>query len=174
MRFTEIMGRLTGFSLPLVGGGVSWRPSPSDAAIAKKLITALEDRRVLYNPSAAEIPEHCVRSVVEIRALLTATIQEAGSDGDLAKHAKAMRATCRSFLDRVGPTDSDVLRFARDCGHWASWEFHDALGQMRALFGVHIAQIAVRYRIDVEDNLARILPPLIDKEADKRGIDADS
>jgi hypothetical protein len=56
----------------------------------------------------------------------------------------------------------------------ASWEFHDALGQMRALFGVHIAQIAVRYRIDVEDNLARILPPLIDKEADKRGIDADS
>lgn len=166
MRFTQIMDRLTGFSLPVVGGGVSWRPSPSEAAIARRLITALEDRWVLYNPSEAEIPEHCVRSVIEIRQLLTATIRDAGSDGNLAKHAQGMRAACRSFLNRVQSPQHDVLTFARDWGHWASWEFHDALGQMRALFGVHIAQIAVRYRIDVEDDLARILPTSIHTETD--------
>jgi hypothetical protein len=41
-----------------------------------------------------------------------------------------------------------------------SWEFNQALGAMRGVFGLHIAQIAVRYRIDVSDPLDQILPAM--------------
>jgi hypothetical protein len=33
-----------------------------------------------------------------------------------------------------------------------------ALGELRAIFGIHIAQLAVKYGIDVEYELASILP----------------
>ncbi len=42
--------------------------------------------------------------------------------------------------------------------HWASWVFNDALGQMRGVFGIYIAMIAAKYGLDVEGELASILP----------------
>lgn len=41
----------------------------------------------------------------------------------------------------------------------ASWEFNGAVGELRGVFGIHIAQLAAQYGIDVEDDLASILPP---------------
>jgi len=47
---------------------------------------------------------------------------------------RAMRADCRKFLDRVGTRDGrDVVRYADHHGHWASWTFYSALGEMREL-----------------------------------------
>jgi hypothetical protein len=70
-----------------------------------------------------------------------------------------MRAACRKFLTRVqGKDGSSIVNHANSPGHWASWVFYDALGQMRGAFGMHIAQIAVKYGLDVEDELAAILP----------------
>ena len=37
-------------------------------------------------------------------------------------------------------------------------EFFTALGEMRAIFGVHVAQLCVKYGIDVEGDLSKILP----------------
>jgi hypothetical protein len=34
----------------------------------------------------------------------------------------------------------------------------DALGQLRGIFGIHLAQIAVRHGLDIEDDLAKIIP----------------
>ena len=38
------------------------------------------------------------------------------------------------------------------------WRFGAALGELRATFGLHIAKIATQNGLDVEDDLARILP----------------
>ena len=54
--------------------------------------------------------------------------------------------------------NGDIIRFGASRGHWASWEFNGSVGELRGVFGIHIAKIAVTYGIDVEDDLASILP----------------
>ena len=69
-----------------------------------------------------------------------------------------MRSACRKFLDTVGWEDSEIIWHATDPGHFASWTFYSTLGEMRGIFGIHLARIATRFRLDIEDDLASILP----------------
>lgn len=46
MKFKEVIGRITGFSVPIFG--VSWNPPQPDVTAARKVLVFLEDRRVLY------------------------------------------------------------------------------------------------------------------------------
>src|SRR4051812_11580513 len=101
MKFKEILSRLTGISCPIFG--VSWNPPALEVAAAKRLIRALEDRRVLYNPFELEDPQHCVHSVIEIRKLLTETLSADNVAGDFAANLRAIRAACRHFLDQTQP-----------------------------------------------------------------------
>jgi hypothetical protein len=41
------------------------------------------------------------------------------------------------------------------------------LGQLRALFGLQIAYLAIEYGLDIEDDLAGILPPELSGESDE-------
>jgi hypothetical protein len=125
MRFKEILGRLTGLSSPIFG--VSWNPPEPDVTVARRVVAFLEDRRVLYVPSEMEVPEHCVRSVLEIRRFLTTELQSLDSSADLAASLRALRAACRKFMDVVGAR-SEIVTFGAHRGHWASWEFNGASG----------------------------------------------
>lgn len=69
-----------------------------------------------------------------------------------------MRAACRKFLNTVGAADGNIISYATHDGHYGSWTFYSALGEMRGTFGVHLARIATRFRLDVEDEFAMILP----------------
>ena len=42
---------------------------------------------------------------------------------------------------------------------WRHSGFLAYLGRLRTIFGYHIAQLAIMYGIDVEGELAKILPP---------------
>jgi hypothetical protein len=70
-----------------------------------------------------------------------------------------MRAASRKFLDKTG-AKNDLILFGAHRGHYASWEFISAVGELRGVFGIHIARIAVTYGIDVEKDLASIIPGL--------------
>jgi Family of unknown function (DUF6650) len=166
MKFSEIANRLTGISTPLVG--VSWQPSELEVSAARRVIVFLEDRRVLYSPDSLEVPEHCVHSVLEIRHFLSAELGKLGSPMEFAASLRAMRAACRKFLERVGTDGRETVLYANQHGHWASWTFYSALGEMRGTFGVHIAKIAAQFRLDVEDRLAAILPAMVDSDDDDR------
>ncbi len=155
MKFKSILSRLTGLSTPVFG--VSWNPPKSERAVARKVLAFLEDRRVLYNPSELEMPDHCVQSVVEIRHFLTAEITEFDADAPLGQDLRAMRAACRKFLDMLQGRRGNP----RSMIHWAgydSWVFSTALGELRGVVGLHVGKIAVQYGIDVEGELAKILP----------------
>lgn len=154
-RLRQWAGRLTGLSTPLVGA--SWTAPPAERDVAAELLAHLEDRRVLYNPADAESPEHCVTSVIEIRRMLSAFLAKLGGDGVLAEHIRALGAASRRFLDRMGRDGGDY-HSAGSWGHWRSWDFQDALGQMRGVFGVHLALIAARYDLEVRGDLESILP----------------
>ena len=58
--------KVTGGSLSILGfgGGLDWDKGPTDEEIASALLNRLADRRVLFNPCAWEMPEHCVMSVL--------------------------------------------------------------------------------------------------------------
>lgn len=164
MKFSEIASRLTGISTPL--GGVSWQATELEVSGARRVISFLEDRRVLYAPDELEVPSHCVQSVMDIRRFLSGELGKLEGSSEFAGSLRAMRAACRKFLERVGIDGREVALYANHHGHWASWTFYSALGEMRGTFGVHLARIAAQFKLDVEDNLASILPA---KDEDESG-----
>jgi hypothetical protein len=85
---------------------------------------------------------------------------------ELGASLRAMRSACRKFLDAVGGDDRDIVRYATQNGHYAGWIFYSALGEMRGTFGVHLARIATRFQLDVEDELAVILPAKAERESE--------
>lgn len=165
MRLTEIVARLTGFSTPVFG--VSWNPPEAEATAAKRIIAYLEDRRVLYDPTDMELPRYCVESVLEIRRFLTEELGKLDPHEPLAQNLQAMRAACRKFLAAVnserGPHGfiEDPVQYRWSLG---SWTFLSALGDLRTIIGLHVAMIAVRNGLDVEDDLATILPGELDDD----------
>lgn len=69
-------------------------------------------------------------------------------------------------MGRNEQEERDFLRHAGSWGHWASWEFASALGELRGTFGNMLAQLASSYGVDVEDELASIMPG--DDSSDER------
>lgn len=69
-----------------------------------------------------------------------------------------MRAACRRFLDRVQTISADERSFT-SLPLFEQWLLGAALGELRAIFGIHIGQIAVSYGIDVEPQLGELLLP---------------
>lgn len=155
MKFKEVAKRVTGLSTPIFG--VSWTPSESERVAARRILAELEDRRVLYNPAEMEVPDHCVMSVIDIRRMLSNEIGSLDEKAPLAKSLRAMRGACRKFLNTT-QTDHRIVRYGSHLGHFSSWHFNSAVGELRGVFGVHLAQIATQYGLDIEDELASILP----------------
>ena len=153
----SLLSRLTGFSTPVVG--VSWQPSVAERDVAKELLVRLEDRRVLYVPGEAESPSHCIHSIIEIRHLLSDLLAKTGGDGAVAEHIRALGASARQFMDRSEHGEFSKASPTSGYHDWRSWEFLDALGQLRAQFGFHIAAMAHRYGLPVRGELITILPP---------------
>lgn len=156
MKFREIVSRITGLSVPIFG--VQWNPPEADCVMARRTLVFLEDRRVLFVPSEMEVPHHCVESILRIREQLTAELGQLASDTELARSLRAMRAACRKFLATVEADDRRAIRFGADQGHFASWIFNGAVGELRGVFGIHIARLAASHGLDIEGDLASILP----------------
>jgi hypothetical protein len=171
MKFTEIASRMTGFSSPLFG--VSWQPPTADVAIVRRIIAFLEDRRVLYEPYEVEVPERCINSIMRMRDFLTDLLGEHAMGNDLEASVRSMRAACRKFMAAVdtrtrgalgkpiGIRDTEAATFAQLPPRVISMndpEFNQALGELRGVFGIQVGMIATKYRLNVEDDLASILP----------------
>jgi len=157
MKFKEVLTRLTGVSCPVFG--VSWNPPEAEIAVARRVLAYLEDRRVLYRPYDMEVPRHCVESVVQIRRFLTDEIAKLDTGKEISQTLKGMRAACRKFLDESHGSPGPGFGFHRPRfnGPWDD-HFSDALGELRGIFGIHVARLAAEYGLDVEDELASILP----------------
>lgn len=140
---------ITGISTPVFG--VSWKPPQDKRDFAARLITYLEDKRVLYVPHDMEYEAWAAESVLQIREELTRTLQECPSDEDLGRPIKGMQAACRMFLDLMGPPMGRG-RFFDDQNMWI------AVGQLRGMFGIELAELSVAYGVEVEGELASIIP----------------
>jgi len=161
MEYKEIISRLTGFTTPIFG--VSWNLPVADITVARRVMSFLEDRRAFYNPYHMEVEYQCIDSVLKTRKFLTETIGGLSDKSELASHLRAVRAACREFVDAVG--EPGHPRRGRRFHGTFEVEFFQALGQLRAVAGIHIGDIAVMYGLSVEGSLAETLPPVV-KEKD--------
>ncbi len=114
---------------------------------------------MLYAPYDLEVPRSCFESVLEIRRFLTRQLDGAVGD-ELSGTLRAMRAACRKFLTETDPSASSwdrewdwPFRGRRGVG-----SFDQALGELRGVFGVHIARLAARHGLDVPEALDATLP----------------
>lgn len=157
----ETARRITGISVPF--GGVQWAdPGPSEAEIVRRFLIFLEDRRVLYNPFQLEAEQQVENSVHQIREECTRTLQALPADAAAATPIRAIRAACRRFQDE------EQEEFPHFDAGWHQRLGHPgfflALGAFRVGVGYQVAILAGRHGIDIEGDLAAILPQLESEE----------
>lgn len=143
---------VTGFSTPFVG--VQWTKTARDKDIARAVVVFLEDRRVLFAHRHVEDEQHCVESVLQIRTFLTEQIMQAKPGKDLELALRHMRSACRRLLEAAGPR-------GREFWHHPGYgydPFFLALGELRASVGYQLAVMGSQYPLQMEHNLASILP----------------
>jgi hypothetical protein len=149
--------RITGISTPF--GGLSWSdPGPSEAETVRKFLLFLEDRRALYIPLEHEVVQHVRASIDQIRAECTKTLQQLGPKAFATPPIRAIRQAARGFQDDHAKTFRFFDHSPRD--YEGGPEFYTALGVLRAIVGQQVALLAAHYDIDVEGDLASMLPSL--------------
>jgi len=129
---------------------------PTERDTARRLISFLEDRRVLYALYDFEVPRHVLLSVQKIREELTRLRLDVAKDSELDNRLTKMLVACRVFLDEAGDLDDDRRFFGGSRSRFDS--FVAALGAMRKVFGLHLQAVATAYGTEVSADLARIIP----------------
>lgn len=151
MEYKKILKNITGVSTPLFG--LQWSPPIVESDVAREIITFLEDRRVLYSPEEEEGPSYCRQSVEQIREMLTERMSRVTSNSEIRKLLSNLRTQCRKFCDEIGsqsfpglpvPVQKSILK--------------RELEKLRLVAGKVVGALSVSYGIDVEDQLASIIP----------------
>jgi hypothetical protein len=150
LRGGALAARLTGIPTPV--GGVNWNPPQDERNRARRVLAYLAEQRALWDPYDVAIGTFVVQSIVDLREWLSRGLEGLPTDSVLRDGLRAMRAACRMFLDENQSPRS---------GYGPPYEaqLHSTLGELRALFGIHIARLACAYDLDVDAHLEGILPP---------------
>ena len=158
MKWKEVAERISEIRISLSGLSITYKFTPSEQEIAKRVLNMLGDRRVLFNLPEYEYPAACEKSVQEIRAKLSQELDQLKGNTEIEKNLKVMRGTCRAFLDSVQKNNliKELYQYPYPAKHW---EFVQALAFLRRDFGSSVEFLSIRYEIDIEDGLSSILPP---------------
>ncbi len=149
--------RITGISTPIFG--FQWAdPGPTQRDRVRHFILVLEDRRVLFNPGFLEVRSEVIHSLHQIREACTAALKDFGETDFAIVPIKAIRAACRRFQDDA-TLDFRLYTNARHYDH-EDIGFFVALGALRATIGQQVAMLAAYYDIEIEGELASVLPEL--------------
>jgi len=146
----ELATRLTGILTPT--GEISWKPPADERNKARRLLVYLAGQRALHYPYDREIGTFIVQSILDTQERITRDIEALSIDSLLRKILRAMQAACSKFLDE---NQSPSAGYGRPYDA----QLYCTLGELRALFGIHIARIACAYDLEVDACLGDILPP---------------
>ena len=123
-------------------------------------LATVNDGSTLHYPYDKEIGAFIVQSVLDVRERLARDIEDLSMDSVLRETLRAMQAACRKFLDENQSPSAGY-------GWPYKAQLHSTLGELRALFGIHIARIACAYDLQVDACLGDILPPEPEQEPGK-------
>jgi hypothetical protein len=141
--------RLTGFSTPIAG--VQWVHNDSDREVFRRVLNALEDRRVLFAQYGWEVSEHCILSAIQIRQILTDAMNTRGISNGLELALKDLREVFTAFVDAMH--SKDAKRHGLN-----QFGFIAALATLRSLVGERLATLCVEYNITIVGRLQQVVP----------------
>ncbi len=146
----ELAARLIGIRTPI--GGLDWQPPPDEQDRARQVLTHLAEQGALWDPYDIAISSFVAQSIIDLRGQLRMELESLPADSVLHEALRAMHTACRHFLEENQSPRS---------GYGPPYEaqLHSTLGELRALFGIHIARIACAYDLQVDPRLEGILPP---------------
>jgi len=146
----ELAARLIGIRTPI--GGIDWEPPAGERKRAKRVSKYLAEQQALWDPYDMAIGSFVTQSIVDLHGQLRREIEGLPTNSVLQEGLHVMHAACRRFLEENQSPCS---------GYGPPYEaqLHSTLGQLRALFGGHIARIACAYDLEVDAHLTGILPP---------------
>ncbi len=156
----KVARSITGISTPVFG--ISWNPPEDQREIIRDLINFLEDKRALFYPYDMENGPWVEWSVLEIRKELTETLRRCSEDSEMVGPLQAMRAACRKYLDSVGRPDRRI-----HVPHYMADHIWLSLGELRGIFGIHLAWLCAAYGIDAPADLKTIFPLSEDDDRDE-------
>ena len=137
-----------------------------DVPAAEDEVNAVDDTSVEADPvaetSANDVGADSAGTALALHKQELALAKANEHVSYLQESLSAMQAACRHFLNRNQRTE-------RGFGWPYEAQLHSTLGEMRALFGLHIARLACAYDLGLESPLADIIPPeaLEDHKEDK-------
>ena len=142
-----------------IGPGVSgvsrdWEQIPGDAEVAREVVEFFKDQRMLFGKASLWDELECVAVAIKSRTFLTEELAKARVGSSLAHRMRAMRAALRTFMDAAGP-DARNFRGLSGRGTDLYGRAHETL---RALLGLHLRIVVDQYAIEIEPDLAEILP----------------
>jgi hypothetical protein len=154
LKISDLARRISGLTTPILSK--NWKRSAADRNTVRAFLVFLEDRRVLFNPFPLEIEYQVRQSILQIREQCTRAIGGLPDDSSAIPPLRGIRAACHRFLDE--PNTHGSRFHQRDFYGPEGPEFFTALGEFRATVGAHVASLAVLYKIDLEPQLASIVP----------------
>jgi hypothetical protein len=154
IRFSDILRRITGISFPI--GGIQWNPPTDQRRLAKQVLDELNNRRVLYAPFYQENEQACINSALDLRENLKSIIDAAPDRSPVYKCAKEIQKACRTFMSKTEQLDFSVRDRATSVATRAMFE--QSLTKFRRSVGETTKNLIAAYELDVEDELAAIIP----------------
>lgn len=98
-------------------------------------------------------------SILRIREFQTQVLTELPNKRGLSQHLRARRAARRELLVITDPPTGGLEKPPHlFSGGPEIWKFASALGEVRGVFGLHVATIAKKNKLGVEGELASVLP----------------
>ena len=143
--------RLTGISTPVVGA--SWEYSVSEPDCADKLLTFLENRRVLYSHLSHKCPKGVIESVSKIRGEVQRLLEGIPRDSRLFELASPIRAATLDFLQYACEDCENPL----SCADCTIYEIGclPALGKYRTKVKSQVRKICKQFNLVVPEVLGR-------------------
>ena len=129
-----------------------------EPAIAKKIISGLEDRRALWEMFDAEFPDRVRQSLDNLRSRLVDLRSELVDDSPLDQILLSLTKTIHVFFSTVEKSDLTQLRCDANNPEWR--RFCDALATLRKAIGLQISNPANAYGVKISSDLKSIVPKM--------------
>lgn len=139
-----------GFSIPMIGGGLSWNTGEAEKDVVRQLVVRLSERRVLSEIYEAEYEAFTNQSLVDIRGWITDAMTRLVPGSEATLLLAALRDGCNHYL-RLTP-DPRVGAPLRP-------KYAEALQGLRETFRVILRYLATEGGIAEAGELAAAIPP---------------
>ena len=150
MKLIDLLSKITGFSTPIFG--IQWQPPHRERVIAERVLTFLEDKRVLYpqniNYNLVHMKsDYPIKSVLQIREYLTKEMQGIPRDCNLHKILNEMRKTCRLFLEKLEEQGIDKVE-----------QEEQSLIQLKLKMPNLLTNLCFTYGMEISPDLTKMFP----------------